>query len=289
MGFIFIILSAIAWSSAGLFNLVITTDIGTTLFWRALFGAVGIYILNFIIIPKESILSSWKFSRDEIIISILSTIAMICFISSFFFTSIANVSFTYGIMPILTMILAIIILKNRFSFVGLFCCILTIIGMIIISNASPTSDDIFGIGLMALASLFMAMLTIAAKFYTQVRSIKVIYLSAFMGAFVAVPFASFGATSMTNIAWLALYGVLNICIGFGLYMLGVKRISALSAALLGLIEIPLGPIWAWLLFNIVPSANTILGGTLIMISAFIYIYFNHLSEKRAMVINHAQN
>ena len=62
-------------------------------------------------------------------------------------------------------------------------------------------------------------------------------------------------------------------------MLGVKRVSALVAALVGLTEIPLAPIWAWLLFDERMTIFVLLGGLVILTSAVIYIANTGKSEE----------
>ena len=76
-----------------------------------------------------------------------------------------------------------------------------------------------------------------------------------------------------------LYGVVSVSMGFGVYMLGVKRVSALVAALVGLTEIPLAPIWAWLLFDERMTIFVLLGGLVILTSAVIYIANTGKSEE----------
>ena len=56
-----------------------------------------------------------------------------------------------------------------------------------------------------------------------------------------------------------------------MYLIGVKRVSALVAALVGLTEIPLAPVWAWILFGEGMNLQVLVGGTVILTAAVIYI------------------
>jgi drug/metabolite transporter (DMT)-like permease len=60
-------------------------------------------------------------------------------------------------------------------------------------------------------------------------------------------------------------------LGFGVYLAGVSRIPALAAALLGLLEIPLAPVWAFMLFDEDLGLKTLFGGALVVIASLIYI------------------
>ncbi len=85
------------------------------------------------------------------------------------------------------------------------------------------------------------------------------------------PFATFGTTITADYLWLFLYGFVNVGVGFGVYLFGVKRVSALVAALVGLTEIPLAPVWAWMLFGEGMNLSVLIGGAVILIAAVIYI------------------
>ena len=112
IGPLLILIAAVSWSTAGLFTRVVTTDIPTTLFWRSLFG--GMCVLVIVLLRDHKTLSKnvYRFSLGEVVIASLSTAGMICFISAFFYTTIANVSFVYGVMPLVTYIFAVLFLKE---------------------------------------------------------------------------------------------------------------------------------------------------------------------------------
>ncbi|KAB7613756.1 DMT family transporter [Amylibacter sp. SFDW26] len=270
-GPLLIFIAAVSWSTAGLFTRVVTTDIPTTLFWRSLFGGLCVLLIVLFYNRKITVKSMFHFSLGEVVIASLSTAGMICFISAFFYTSIANVSFVYGIMPLVTYILAVLFLKERINSLAVCCCILSAIGMSLMTFGSSNLEDYIGILLALGMTIFMAALTVAAKFFPNADSSKATYLSAFLGALIVLPFATFTNIAVNDYYWLALYGLINVGLGFGIYLLGVMRVTALTAALIGLLEIPLAPIWASLLFNEQVGFLTISGGILILISAIFYL------------------
>lgn len=274
VGILLVLVAAVSWSTAGLFTRVVATDIPTTLFWRSLFG--GLCVLGIAMIAQRSfhIRAAFTFTRGETTIAALSTAGMICFISAFFHTTIANVAFVYGTMPLVTFMLSLAFLGARADAVSLGCCVLSAVGVAVMMSGNRLPSDFFGILLAFGMTLFMASLTVAAKFFPDADSTKATYLSAFLGALVTAPLATFGNTLSADYFWLFLYGVVNVGVGFGVYLVGVKRVSALVAALVGLTEIPLAPIWAWMLFGEGMSLTVLTGGLVILTAAVIYIAYS---------------
>ncbi len=278
-GVLFVLVAAISWSTAGLFTRVVTTDIPTTLFWRSCFGAFFVLGIAMAMQRSAKIRPAFRFTLGEAVIAGLSAAGMICFISAFFHTTIANVAFVYGTMPLVTFILSIVVLGTRADFVSIACCVLSAAGVVVLTSGNSLTSDFLGIGLAFGMTFFMACLTVAAKFFPDADSAKTTYLCAFFGAMATAPFATFGNTIFVDYLWLALYGVVNVGVGFGVYLIGVKRVSALVAALVGLSEIPLAPIWAWLLFDERMNLAVLLGGSVILTAAVIYISSSGKREK----------
>ena len=53
-------------------------------------------------------------------------------------------------------------------------------------------------------------------------------------------------------------------LGWILLTTGAPKVPAAEAALLGVLEVVLAPIWVWLAFDEVPSGATLLGGGLVL-------------------------
>ncbi len=212
-----------------------------------------------------------RFKFGEFIVATLSALGMMCFISAFFYTSIANVSFVYGAMPLVTMLMAWVVLRDPVTSVGIIATILSGLGVGVLVWGGQHFGDFLGLGLAFLMTFFMGAVTVAAKFFPDADAMKSAYLSGFIAALLVFPFSQSGSASSHDLVWLALYGLVNVGLGFGVYLLGVSRISAVAAALIGLSEVPLAPIWAFALFDEQISFHMIAGGCLIVTASVIYI------------------
>ncbi|MEZ8042292.1 MULTISPECIES: DMT family transporter [Vibrio] len=279
MGNVMVFFAALAWSTAGLFTRIISTDFPTTLFWRSLFGGICVLFIYYFISTPIKRRRMLIFTKGELIIGIIVTAGMICFIASFFYTTVANVSFVYGLMPLSTFVLSVIFLNEKINKTTLFCCIISMLGVVFIMWGTTDIDDKLGLLLAFGMTFFMALLTIIAKYYPTAEVAKSTYLSAFLCALIVYPFSSHINGFSSDYYWLVAYGVTNVGLGFGVYLIGVSRTTAMSAALIGLAEIPLGPFLVWAFYAEEVGLRTIIGGTIIMMAAIMYLVSNRTVKR----------
>ena len=271
LGILLIALAALSWSTAGLFPRIVSTDVFTTLFWRSTLGGASVLLAQAVFNKRGEWSSLWRLTRAEWLMSIASSGAMVCFIAAFFFTSVADVVFIYSAFPILTLLLSALLLRTAVGRMDVLCTLTVIIGMGVIVWGQTSLHSLLGAGLSLTATLLFALITIGIKRYPQAEMVKVTYVGAFIAALAMAPFFNFGTTSTHDLLWLWLYGFLNVAVGFGLYLLGVRRIKAVLASLVCMIEIPLAPLWVYALFGEQVSQQSLLGGGVIVSAVLVNV------------------
>ena len=274
IGVILVIIAALSWSTAGLFTRIVTTDLPTTLFWRSVFGGAAVFIVYCLITPRENKTGFLKFTRDEFIISVVAGAATICFISAFFYTSIANVSFVYGAAPIVAVVLAWMLLGTRPSGITSSAVLLAFVGCGLLAWGGQSFNDYLGLLLAGGMTIGMASIPVLIKYFPNQNSTKTAYLSAICAAVMIAPFVTSFTLSDHNFLWLAAYGVVNVGLGFGVYLWGATKITPTTAALVGMLEVPLAPVWASWLFAEDITSVVLIGGTFVMIAAVAHICGN---------------
>jgi len=265
-GVVLIVLATLSWSTAGLFPRLVSTDVFTTLFWRSLLGGITVLALQATLNKRDDLTSLWKLSRPEWGMSVMTAVAMITFIAAFFYASVADVVFIYGTFPVLTLVLSALLLHTGIKRVDVICSVVVALGVTLILWGQPTLQNAFGTLLSFVATVMFALMTLGIKRYPNAEMVKVTYTGAFLSALMMMPFADFANTSNGDLAWLWLYGVLNIGIGFGLFLLGVRRIPSVLASLICMIEIPLAPMWAYAFFGEKVTQQSLLGGAVILLA-----------------------
>jgi len=193
-----------------------------------------------------------------------STGAMLSFISAFYFTRVADVVFIYSAFPVITLLLSAWLLHTRVRVVDVACALTVVLGMGLIVQGQTSLHNLVGAALSLTATVLFALITIGIQRHPQANMVKITYMGAFLAALCMAPFTTFAGTRMGDLAWLWLYGVLNVAVGFGLYLLGVRRLKPVLAALVCMVEIPLAPLWVFVLFGeTIPSQSLIGGGVIV--------------------------
>lgn len=271
LGITLVAIVAVSWSTAGLFTRVVTTDFPTTLFWRSIFGGLVVLMTYAVMKRPKTLASIIQFNRGEVVLAGVSAVAMCCFISAFFYTSIANVSFVYGTSPLVTVLLAWMLLRDRPKMITMLAVVMSGLGVGMLAWGGQNFNDIVGLLLAGGMTVLMASIAVLVKYFPRADAGKAAYLSAGFAAVLMAPFVTSFALDGHNMFWLALYGLVNVGIGFGLYLIGVARITPATAALVGLLEVPLAPIWAAWLFDEAMTLNIIIGGVFIITAAVVHI------------------
>ncbi|WP_342618047.1 EamA family transporter [Rhodoferax sp. GW822-FHT02A01] len=270
-GVALIALAALSWSTAGLFPRMVSTDVFTTLFWRSLLGGSSVLAIQMLLGKRDGLSALWRLTRAELWMSLLSSGAMVCFIAAFFFAPVADVVFIYSAFPVITLLLSALVLRTRVRTVDLLCTLTVVAGMGLIVWGQSSMHSLLGSALSLLATLLFALITVGIKRHPQAQMIKVTYMGTFLAALAMAPFSTFANTSTQDLAWLWLYGVLNVGVGFGLYLLGVRRTKAVLASLVCMIEIPLAPLWVYALFGEKVAQQSLIGGAVIVLAVLVNV------------------
>ncbi len=89
-------------------------------------------------------------------------------------------------------------------------------------------------------------------------------VAALATAVVMLPWAFPLDAAPAQIAWTALFGVLQNGLGLILMVLGSRYVTAAETALYGALDAPLAPLWVWLALAETPSLQTLLGGGIVL-------------------------
>ena len=124
-----------------------------------------------------------------------------------------------------------------------------------------------GMAVAAIVALCMSGNYVIVRRHRDVGMTPALALAGVISAIVALPFADPSSVTLDQLPWLLALGPGQLAGGLLLYMAALKRIPAGRAALLGLLELVLGPLWVRLIDGERPGIPTLLGGVVVIGSA----------------------
>jgi len=260
-GVALVVLSALVFSTAGLFTKGVAVDAWTIIFWRGL-SAAGFTIV-FIIWRRTLRNEASQLGFPAFLATVFMASGTAAFIPAFKMTSIANVSMIWAAAPFVTALLAWTALRERPEKRVIIASLIAIAGVAIVLGGSVGGGNLTG----DLLALWMTLMMAAAIVVYRVWPDTPAALPAALSSLVLLP-VSFLVTEPMQIPISEFY----ILIAFGLIFAiasvtlleGVRRIPAAEGALLGALETPLAPIWAFILFTELPATATFIGGAIIL-------------------------
>ena len=263
-------LCALLWSLAGLFIKFIDWNPFAIACGRSAIAALFIWI--WVRKPR------FTFSTPQLLAALSNAATMLLFIYANKATTSANaILLQYG-SPIYVAIIGAIVLKEKpraehwaaLVFValgmGLFFMNVPLEGRSIGGGSLPGNIAAAAAGLtFALYSIFMRM----QKDGSPVESALLSHLITAPVAFVACLFLPAPKMSPASIAAILGLGVLQIGLASVLFSAGIKRITAIDANIIGVIEPVFNPVWVFLFIGEKPGANALLGGAVIIAAVLV--------------------
>jgi len=263
--------------------------------WQYLFfrGFTIFLLINLYLFVKEgkSFTKNYKkIGASGILGGISLGIAMMCFIWSITHTTVAITLLMLAAMPFMTAILGYIVLKEKISNTTLTAIIVAAIGIVFMAFNSQEIGTLFGLLVGLLSALGFSFFSVSLRWRKNTPTFTTVAVAGlFCGVFSFFVLIFSDAnffTTFRNSSLSALHGIL-VCSGMILYSLGSKHLPAADLTLLSLTEVLGGIFWVWLpIFGIneVPTANTIIGGSIITF-ALLYYSLNTKRNRRFIGLN----
>jgi drug/metabolite transporter (DMT)-like permease len=190
------------------------------------------------------------------------------FIVALNLTTTANVLVMSSLGPLFTAILAFAFLREPLPARTWIAIVAASIGMAAMFGAGFTAGEPRHLAGMALALAIPA--AGAVNLVTLRRSaahldlMPAVMLGALISATVTLPFALPFQASARDVLLLAGLGVFQLGLPCLLLVLVSRTLTAPEIALLALLEVVLGPLWAWLGAGEVPAGSTLAGGAIVL-------------------------
>jgi drug/metabolite transporter (DMT)-like permease len=256
----------VLWSSAG----VVTRHIERAepieqVFWRSFFAFA--FVAGYLSLSKRNPLKAIRVAGLPGLFSgALWAVMFTAFVVALSLTTTANTLVVMSIAPLLTVVCARIVLTDPIPLRTWIAALAAMAGIAIMFSSSMESHAA-GM-LVALVIPVASALNVVAlrKHSTTVDLIPAVMLGGALSAVVALPLALPISASGKDLALLAFLGVFQLGLPCMFLVMASRALLAPEIALLGLLEVVLGPLWAWLGAGETPAASTLAGGVLVLIA-----------------------
>ena len=190
--------------------------------------------------------------------------AFVSFILALGLAPVANVLLMFGATPFITALLARVCLGEPLHGHTILTMTAAMLGLAISVVGSLQAGALAGMAVAFIVVLCMSGNYVVVRHRRDVGMAPAIWLAGVISGLVALPFAHPENVTWTQLPWLLALSPGQLVGGLLLYMASLKRIPAVQAALLGLLELVLGPLWVWLFDGEKPDNLTLVGGVIVI-------------------------
>ena len=257
----------VLWSTAG----VVTRHVERAgaieqVFWRSFF-AFSLVSVFLSIKGKNPVKAVRAAGLAGLFSGAMWAIMFTAFVIALSLTTTANALVVMSIAPLLTVACARIVLTDPIALRTWLAALAAMAGIAIMFSASSASVDRHAAGmLVALVIPVASALNVVAlrKHSARIDLIPAVMLGAGLSALAALPFALPVSASGRDLALLAFLGVFQLGLPCMFLVMASRALYAPEIALIGLLEVVLGPLWAWLGVGETPAHSTLIGGALVL-------------------------
>lgn len=260
-GIVLLLVSALVFSTAGLFTKGVEAGAWEVIFWRGVFA--GLFTTGYVFWQRTGRVEFSNMGRWGWLIALISAAGTAAFIPAFKHTSVANVVLIYAASPMLAAIMAWFWFKERMTQSVMLACVVAFSGVILIVSGSLESVHLKG----DLLALWMTLcMTLVIVIYRRapatpaagpavIASLLLIPPSLLLGKPLSIPFNEI----LILVAFGLIFAVASVTLSEG-----ARRVPAGETALISSLESPFAIILAWLILSDAPALLTLLGGALVM-------------------------
>jgi len=268
------ICAAMLWSTAGVLTRHLDQARGFEVtFWRSVFAAFFVAVALIFQRQHKAAATVIAIGKLGLLSGLMWSMMFCCFMLALTMTTVANTLIVMSISPLLTALLSWLILHQRIAPRTWLAILLALIGMIAMfarSTAHINNTQLIGMFIALGVPLAASINVIAIKKAGHgVDLIPAVLLGGVFSAVMMLPFALPLQASVHDIVILATLGFFQLGFPCMLMVSASRSLSAPEISLLALLEVLLGPLWAWVGANEVPSQETIFGGALVLVALMV--------------------
>ena len=254
---LFLVLTAILWSSSGLLVKIISWQPLSILSGRSILSSVVFWI--FLKYPTR-----FYWTRLQVTGAVAYVGTQIFFIMATKLTTAANAIFLQYTLPIYIVFFGYWFLNERPQRADWISLIVIFAGLFLFFGDDLNFDGFTGNILAIVSGMAMALLMLCMRKQKDGTPANTILLGNIIGAVIGLPFLFQESYSLPNLSIIAYLGIFQIGLSFVLYSIAIKQVQALEATLILTLEPILNPLWVFLVIGETPGKLALIGGMFVI-------------------------
>ena len=254
------------------------------LFWRSLFFSLT--VLTFLIITyKSKVLKSFHDSGlPGFIGGLILSIGFCGYVFAMYNTTVANTNFIISLQILFLAIFGFFFLKEKINLITLISIILAMSGVLLMVGNSLSPGELSGnLAAFSMPITFAVLIMIVRKF-PSVDMVPAQFVAGVSSCLIGLSLSPTIMISPHDIFLGFLAGFFQIGFGFIFITIGARTTPSAMVGIIMLSESVLGPIWAFLFVNEIPSLYGLIGGAIILFAVLLQFY-TLLKKPKAIVSN----
>ena len=229
-----------------------------------MFISMGITLL---IKEKKSLKDVTKNSFPILVMcAVLMGSSNVFFITAIKTTTVANVVIIFGTSALFSALFAYLFYKEKVGKNIFYASFFMFVGLFIIFNDKLEIGGLKGNIFALISTIFFAIAFVFLSRYKDINRVALTAVSGLVLAFLSFLLAQNLEVDLYNLIIVAIMGLLITPFSRVMMSNGTRYISASEVSLLMIIETIMAPIWVWIFLKEIPSSNTLVGGTLILLT-----------------------
>jgi drug/metabolite transporter (DMT)-like permease len=261
----------VLWSTAG----VVTRHIERAapfeqVFWRSLFEALFVAAALFLLTKRNPWSALAAAGWPGLLSGTLWGVMFTAFVLALSLTTTANTLVVMSVSPLLTVLLARLALSDPVPTRTWLAAAVAGAGIAWMFGAGFSAQDSRHVSGMLVALLIpfasaINVVTLRAA-AGRLDLVPALMLGGAMACAISLPFALPFTATARDIALLAFLGFFQLGLPCMLVVIASRSLLAPEIALIGLLEVVLGPLWAWLGAGEIPAYATLAGGAIVLVA-----------------------
>jgi drug/metabolite transporter (DMT)-like permease len=264
----------VLWSTAG----VVTRHIARAepfeqVFWRSLFA----FAFVLLVLRKNPWIAVRSAGLPGLFSGAMWAVMFTAFVIALSLTTIANTLVVMSVAPLLTAFLSFVILKEKVSARTWLAAGAAAVGIAWMFHNGFVGGHLAGMLVALLIPLASAANLVALRAAAaRVDLVPAVMLGGALSCLIALPSALPFNASAKDLLLLAFLGVFQLGLPCMLLVVASRTLRPPEIALLSLLEVVLGPLWAWIGAGEAPGNATLYGGAVVLAA----LVLNEISTMR---------